>query len=127
MSHATKISIEKAKPNKLFYVVPNAVVYRESDGKCLILKRSETEKVFPGFWAIPGGKLEHDDFDMAKPDRILSGDVVNFINPLGKLLQREIREEAGIEVDENVVYRQKHPDGPARRDSGVVYAVQCHL
>ncbi len=116
MSHATKISIEEAKQNKLFYVVPNAVVYRKSDQKCLLLKRSEREKVFPGKWAITGGKLEWDDFDMNQPDRILPGDVVNFVNPLGKLLAREIREEAGIEVEEELIYTGKNilmvrPDG----------------
>lgn len=108
MGQATKISIENAKSNKLFYVVPNAVVYRPSDGRCLLLKRGDDEKVFPGLWATQGGKMDQNDYDMAKPDRVLAGDVVNFVNPVGKLLAREIKEEANIEVDEDVVYTGKN-------------------
>ena len=41
---AKKISIDEAKKEKLFYFVANVVVYRGSDGRCLILKRHEREK-----------------------------------------------------------------------------------
>ena len=54
---ANKISLQNAKKDKLFYFVANVVIYRENDGKCLILKRSEREKVHPGKYAVPGGKL----------------------------------------------------------------------
>jgi len=112
----SKISLDAAKPNKLFYFVANAVIYRASDRKCLVLKRSEQEKVFPGKWAIPGGKLEWDEFNIQKPDRVLSGEVLNFISPVEKLLQREIKEEAGIEVENEFHYLNKsilmiRPDG----------------
>ena len=40
---AERISLEKAKSNKLFYVVGTVIPYRASDGRCLILKRSENE------------------------------------------------------------------------------------
>jgi len=36
--------------------VANVVVYRGLDGRCLILKRHEREKVHPGKYAQPGGK-----------------------------------------------------------------------
>lgn len=104
---AKKISIDNAKHEKLFYFVANAVVFRPSDKRCLILKRGNQEKVFPGKWAIPGGKLEWADFDMNKPDRTLSDEVVNFVNPIEKLLIREIKEEAGIEVEERLDYLGK--------------------
>ncbi len=104
---AKKISLDKAKPEKLFYFVANAVVYRPSDSRCLILKRSDQEKVFPGKWAVPGGKLEWADFDINKPDRTLSDEVVNFVNPIEKLLIREVREEAGIEVEDQLDYSGK--------------------
>jgi len=55
---ATKISIDNAKKDKLFYFVANVIIYRSSDKKCLILKRSETEKVHPSKYCVPGGKLE---------------------------------------------------------------------
>lgn len=45
---ATKISLDNAKSNNLFYFVANVLIYRESDRRCLILKRSEEEKVHPG-------------------------------------------------------------------------------
>ena len=52
---AKEISVAQAKKDKLFYFVPNVVIYRESDGRCLILKRDEREKVHPGRYAVPGG------------------------------------------------------------------------
>jgi 8-oxo-dGTP pyrophosphatase MutT (NUDIX family) len=94
---AEKISIDSAKANKLFYVVANAVVFRESDGRCLILKRSTREKAHPGKYAVPGGKLEWGDLDLKEPTR-MNGDIYDFEDAVGKLLVREVREEAGIEI-----------------------------
>lgn len=112
---AKKISLEKAKKNKLFYFVANAVVYREKDGRCLILKRDEREKVHPGKYATPGGKLEWEQFDVKKPTRI-NGDVLDFENAVEKLLAREVKEEASIKIDEkNLQYINSvafiRPDG----------------
>ena len=64
---AQKISIDEAKRDKLFYFVANVVVYRERDGRCLILKRDEREKVHAGRWGVPGGKLEWNDMDIEHP------------------------------------------------------------
>ena len=94
---AKKISLKNAKEDKLFYFVANVVVYREKDGRGLILKRSEREKAHPGRWAVLGGKMEWDSFDLKKPTR-LNGDVVDFENAVEDLLVREVREEAGIEI-----------------------------
>ncbi len=95
---ASKISLDQAKQDKLFYFVANVVVFRSSDSKCLILKRSEREKVHPGRYAVPGGKLEWADLDISKPTRI-NGDVLDFENSIENLLIREVREEAGIEIE----------------------------
>jgi 8-oxo-dGTP pyrophosphatase MutT (NUDIX family) len=100
---AEKISIKNAKENKLFYFVANVVVYRENDKKCLILKRSETEKVHPGKYCVPGGKLEWNQLDIAKPTR-LNGDVLDFENAVEELLIREVKEEAGIDIEKNLKY-----------------------
>jgi 8-oxo-dGTP pyrophosphatase MutT (NUDIX family) len=100
---ATKISIDKAKPDKLFYFVANAVIYRPLDGRCLILKRGDHEKVHAGIWAVPGGKLEWGDFDLSKPTR-MNGDVIDFENAIMDLLKREIKEEAGIEVEDELQF-----------------------
>lgn len=100
---ASKISIENAKQDKLFYFVANVVVYRESDGRCLILKRDMREKVHPGRYAVPGGKLEWKDLDIANPTRI-NGDVLDYQNAVEGLLKRETLEEAGIEIQDGLAY-----------------------
>ena len=100
---ATKISIENAKKDKLFYVVANVVVYRKSDERCLILKRDPREKVHPGRYGVPGGKLEWHDLNIEKPTR-MNGDVLDYENAVEDLLRRETREEAGIEIGGKFLY-----------------------
>lgn len=90
---AEKISLDNAKQDKLFYVMANVVVYRAADQRCLILKRDPREKVHPGKYAVPGGKLEWHDLDIQKPTR-MNGDVLDFENAIEDLLQREVLEEA---------------------------------
>ncbi len=97
-----EISLDEAKPNKLFYFVVNGVIYRERDARCLILKRSERETTHPGLWAVVGGKLEHEDLDLARPDRV-NGDVLDFLDAIPKLLKREIKEEAGVEIEDELI------------------------
>lgn len=100
---AGKISLRNAKEDKLFYFVANVVVYRKSDSRCLILKRSEKEKVHPGKYCVPGGKLEWRQLDIARPTR-LNGDVLDFEAAAEKLLVREAREEAGIDIERDLKY-----------------------
>lgn len=111
---ASKISTEHAKQDKLFYFVANVVVFRESDQRCLILKRDMREKVHPGKYAVPGGKLEWKDLDLANPSR-MNGDVIDFEGAIEDLLAREVREEAGIEIDSKLTYINNvafvRPDG----------------
>jgi len=111
---ADKISLENAKEEKLFYFVANVVVFRESDGRCLILKRSENEKVHPGKFATPGGKLEWKDLPLNNPTR-MNGEVIDFENAVEDLLKREVMEEAGIEIESNIKYINSvafiRPDG----------------
>ena len=111
---AKKISTDKAKTDKLFYFVANAVVYRNRDGRCLLLRRSEDEKVHPGKYATPGGKLEWKDLDIKNPTR-MNGDVIDFVNAIEKLLAREILEEANVVVDDQMHYINSNafvrPDG----------------
>lgn len=100
---ATKISIDNAKKDKLFYFVANVVVYRESDGRCLILKRHEREKVHPGKYCVPGGKLEWKDLNIEKPTR-MNGEVIDFENAIEELVQRETKEEAGVTIFPELKY-----------------------
>ena len=111
---ADKISIDGAKKDKLFYFVANVVVYRESDKKCLILKRHEREKVHPGKYAQPGGKLEWINLDIANPTR-MNDDVFDFEDAVEDLLKREVFEEAGIAIERDLKYINSvafvRPDG----------------
>ena len=100
---AEKISLQNAKEDKLFYFVANVVVYRENDGRCLVLKRSEKEKVHPGKYCVPGGKLEWGQLDITRPTR-LNGDVLDFEDAVEELLAREAKEEAGIDIEKDLKY-----------------------
>lgn len=110
---ATEITTAEAKQDKLFYFVANALVYREEDGRCLILKRSMREKAHPGRWATPGGKMEWGDFSIS--EGYMNGDVIDFNDSVEDLLRRETREEAGIEIGEDFRYINSktfiRPDG----------------
>lgn len=111
---ARYISLETAKKDKLFYFIANVVVYRESDGRCLLLKRHEREKAHPGKYAMPGGKLEWEQLDLDNPTRV-NGDVLDYEDAVEDLLQREVREEAGVEIERDLVYINSvafvRPDG----------------
>jgi 8-oxo-dGTP pyrophosphatase MutT (NUDIX family) len=111
---ADKIRLDTAKKDKLFYFVANVVVYRKSDQRCLILKRSDDEKVHPGKYCVPGGKLEHINLDIQNPTR-LNGDVLDFENAVEDLLAREVKEETGIEIESKIHYINSvafvRPDG----------------
>jgi ADP-ribose pyrophosphatase YjhB (NUDIX family) len=100
---AEKISLGEAKENKLFYFVANVVVYREEDGRCLILKRDEREKAHPGKYAVPGGKLEWKDLNLEKPTR-MNGEIFDFEWAIEDLLKREAFEESGLEIDDKLHY-----------------------
>ncbi len=93
-----EISVTEAKQDKLFYVVANIIIVNSLDKTCLLLKRSETEKVLPGKWAFPGGKLEHIDVKKMLEE---SGNkpIDGIDNILGKLAVREGKEECGLDVD----------------------------
>lgn len=111
---AGKISLDNAKKDKLFYFVANVVVYRESDGRCLILKRDKRQKVHPEKYCVPGGKLEWRDMDLGNPTR-LNGNVLDFENAVEDLLRREVMEEAGITIGRDLRYVNSvafvRPDG----------------
>lgn len=100
---AEKISLDEAKPEKLFYFVVNVVPVRKSDGRALILKRDERETAHGGRWGVVGGKLEHADLDLAKPSRV-NGDILDFEDAIPQLARREAKEEAGIELGAELRY-----------------------
>jgi 8-oxo-dGTP pyrophosphatase MutT (NUDIX family) len=92
------ISTSEAKQEKLFYVVANIIIINPADATCLLLKRSLREKVLPGKWAFPGGKLEHDDVRRLLAET--GNEPINGINNImGILAKREAKEECGLDVD----------------------------
>ena len=72
--------------SKLHSVIVNAIV--EKDGKILVSQRSFDEGHEGGKWTIPGGKIDKTE-----------GDVFNIVE---KTCAREIEEETGIKIKENV-------------------------
>lgn len=88
--------MEKADP-RLHIIAVTGII--EKDGKYLILKRSDREVAYPGYWIVPGGKLVRHEYESLPktPNTDDWYDIVAFT------LKKEIKEEAGIEV-ENIRY-----------------------
>ncbi|MGB9883401.1 MAG: NUDIX hydrolase [Microgenomates group bacterium] len=63
-----------------FCVVLAVAAFIVKDNKLLIVKKSLNEKVDPGLWVVPGGKIE-------KAEAIVDG------------LKREVKEEVNLEID----------------------------
>ncbi len=92
-----EISIERAKKEKLFYVVTTGVIYHPKLKKCLILKRSSKEIAHPGLWGVVGGKVEWADMRGSSPTR-LNHDIPNWEGLVERQLTREAKEESNLMV-----------------------------
>lgn len=109
--------------SKKYYIVVVAGVIFNKEGKILIAKRSEDEDVLPGYFCVPGGKVEEG---------------ANTTYVLEIALKREIREEVGIEVEVlemfdshigkedgkiHIYFKCKHLSGDAKalEDTAAVY------
>jgi mutator protein MutT len=75
------------KKNKFYSVIVNAIIAHE--GKILIAQRDFKDDHMPGMWSIPGGKVEN-----------IKDEEFSIIE---KTLVKEIREEVGIEINNNIV------------------------
>lgn len=75
-------------PNYTYNVLVNAVIVKQN--KILIAQRSFTEEHEPGSWSIPGGKVEN------------SSNEIQVFNIVEKTLNKEIKEEVGIEISKNI-------------------------
>ena len=93
------ISLDKAKTNKLFYFVATGIVYRDTDARCLILKRSVKEVAHPGRWGVIGGKMEWSDLQSKPPTR-MNGNVLDWEGEIENLIKREAMEEAHVMVND---------------------------
>lgn len=70
-----------------FHIVQVQAWIQKND-KFLLARRGSKEIHQPGVWALPGGKVEHQEGDVS--------------NVLEQTLQQEIREEVGLEVENNM-------------------------
>ncbi len=75
---------EKSPPKHIIFA--GGFVFR--DGKLLLGQRSMDEGHLPGYWAVPGGKVEHSN-----------GTVWDIIE---KTVINEVLEETGVIIDENM-------------------------
>lgn len=96
-SRLMKISIEKAKEEKLFYFVVTGVIFHPELKKCLILQRSKKEIAHPGLWGVTGGKMEWSDLKNTPVTR-KNFEILDWEGMLEMLVKREAKEESGLEV-----------------------------
>lgn len=73
-------------PEKKYSVVVNAVV-ANANGQILLIQRGWKEKHGPGTWSVPGGKLDY---------------VGVVHDALRRTAQKEAREEAGVEIEDEM-------------------------
>ena len=80
---------------KLHIVTAVAVIVRE-DGRILLLKRADWEKVYPGHYTFPGGKIEGND-------------------TIIETLVKETKEECGLDLNPGIILIKEkaigRPDG----------------
>lgn len=105
---------------KLFKVVITAIVVKSGflggdQGKqFLVLQRGANEKKFPNRWIVPGGKLTTEDYIHGQKET-----PHYWYDVLEKALRREVKEEAGIEI-ENIRYVTSLADYEEDKDPSVV-------
>lgn len=86
--------MENASDPRLHIVSVTGII--EKGGKYLILKRSEREIAYPGFWTVPGGKLVRHEYEPLP--RTKNTDA--WYDIVAHTLKKEIMEEAGLEVED---------------------------
>ena len=86
--------MENKKDPRLHIVAITGII--EKDGKYLILKRAETEVAYPGYWTVPGGKLVRHEYEPLPRTPNTEG----WYDIAAWTMKKEIREEAGLEVED---------------------------
>jgi 8-oxo-dGTP diphosphatase len=78
----------------IWYIVNvEGVVFRPADNRYLMIVRGAGEDYLPGALSFPGGKVEGAGFE----DDVLESTV-----------RREIREEVGLEIHDDITYVESH-------------------
>ena len=82
----------------------------EKEGKFLLIKRPSTESNYPDLWAFTGGRLE-------------------FGETLSQALTREVREETGLELTDEVAFLDSYffssKSNPNKGTLGIAVLVRC--
>lgn len=86
----------KIDKNQTHYIAVTCIIVK--DGKYLIAKRADWEKVFPSRWTIPGGKLEVLDYVLREKDT-----AYHWYNIFEDCAKRECEEEVGLSI-KNIDY-----------------------
>lgn len=89
--------MEEKKDPRLHIVSTTAII--EKDGKYLILKRSDKEIAFPGYWTVPGGKVVRHEYENLPKTPNSEG----WYKTVEFTLRKEAKEEANLEI-ENINY-----------------------
>lgn len=93
-----------------FQILVNGVVFKEN--KVLISQRSWQEEHMPGRWTIPGGKVDHADDDI--------------FDVLQKTLQREVLEETGIQISDQMEFVTNNSYTKENGQHVVAIVFKCH-
>ena len=84
----------RPETSSIWYIVNvEGVILRQEDNRYLMLVRGSGEKYLPGALSFPGGKVEGADFE----DNVLEVTV-----------RREIIEEVGVTVHDDIAYVESH-------------------
>ena len=83
--------------DKVHYIAVTGII-KNKNGKYLICRRSQNEKVFPGKWCVPGGQVQVKDLVDTPKD---TND--HWFDIFEKTLQKEILEETNITI-KNIGY-----------------------
>jgi 8-oxo-dGTP diphosphatase len=84
---------------RLHFVAVTCIIEKKGDdgiSRFLITKRSLSEKAWPGKWTVPGGKFvytEYKDLPRSSTNELQWYNVMEFV------LRKEVREEAGLEIE----------------------------
>ncbi len=92
-----------------FHIVTAVAVIRRDDGKILLLKRADHEKVYPSAYTFPGGKVEGND-------------------TITQALAREVKEECGLDLEPGIILIKEkaigRPDGQTSKSLSFLCSVK---